>query len=46
LPVGGGFEFARHWLIDGDGVMGRPRGEFDEGINTLSLRIGEIWLLY
>jgi hypothetical protein len=46
LSMGGGFEFARHWLIDGDLVIGRPRGDFDEGYNTTTLRIGVIWLLY
>jgi hypothetical protein len=46
LSVGGGLEFARHWLVDGELVVGRPRGDFDQGVNTMTLRVGLIWLLY
>jgi hypothetical protein len=42
LSVGGGYEFARHWLLDGDLVVGR----LDGGLNTSSLRVGIVWLLY
>ena len=46
LSVGGGLEFARHWLADGELIVGRPRGDFDEGYNIMTLRVGLIWLLY
>jgi hypothetical protein len=43
LSVGGGLEFARHWLVDGEVVVGRPRGDFD-GVSTMTVRVGLIWL--
>jgi hypothetical protein len=46
LSVGGGFEFARHWLVDADLIVGRPRDDEGYGLNTMTLRVGLIWLLY
>jgi hypothetical protein len=42
VSLGGGYEFARHWLLDGDLVLGR----LDGGLNTSTLRVGIVWLLY
>lgn len=45
LSVGGGYEFARHWLVGLDLVFGRP----DEGtasFDTRTIRIALNWLLY
>jgi hypothetical protein len=46
LAVGAGYEFARHWLVDVDIVVGRPRGDFSAGYNTTTIRLGLIWLAY
>jgi hypothetical protein len=42
VAVGGGYEFARHFLVDGDIILGR----FDGGMKTTTLRLGLIWLAY
>lgn len=41
ISIGGGYEFARHWLLDVDIVYGRPGGR---SITTLRTAIN--WLLY
>lgn len=42
VAVGGGYEFARHFMLDADLILGR----LDGGLNTSTLRVGLIWLLY
>jgi len=42
FSLGGGFEFARHWLLSGDIIM--TRLEFDT--NATTMRVGLRWLLY
>jgi hypothetical protein len=44
--VGGGFEFARHWLLDGKVLLGRPRySEFGD-TETLRVRTFKVTLNY
>ena len=41
FSLGGGYEFARHWLLDAEVVKGSL-----DGMSFTTLRAGLIWLLY
>jgi hypothetical protein len=46
LAVGGGFEFARHWLLDGKVLVGRPRNSEFGDTETLRVRTFKVTLNY
>jgi hypothetical protein len=49
FAVGGGYEFAAHWLVDLTVAVTRPkhdRGSFTETYKTTTWTLGLIWLLY
>lgn len=41
----GGYEFARHFMIDADIILGRPGDEFGR-LGTRTIRLAINWLLY
>lgn len=45
IGVGGGYEFARHWLVDLDVVFGSPDGD-GLSLDTRTFRLAINWLLY
>lgn len=49
IALGGGFEFARHWLLDGKVLLGRPRHTEDGFTDALRVRTFKVtlnWLHY
>ena len=45
FAITGGYEFARHFMIDADVVFGRPGDEFGR-LSTRTIRLAINWLLY
>jgi hypothetical protein len=46
LSAGAGLEFAPHWLLDADLIVGRPSTSFGTRMTTVTLRAGFHWLHY
>ncbi|HWR83933.1 MAG TPA: hypothetical protein VN285_11585 [Candidatus Deferrimicrobium sp.] len=49
LSIGGGYEFARHWSVEGDLVWGKPSkdiGGVDVSYNPLTIRVAVVGVAY